>query len=152
MFLEISLNSHEACNFIKKETLTQVFSCEFCEISKNSFFHRTPLIAAPGVSIMSFLLLRLYRLVKKYMSLSNGRWLIWSALLMKCIQHLYRNRLLAWLSLKQWSKYSLCKICQSKCFLRPAFFLHKDRIFNYTLSRENDAQRKPVLWDILRSD
>ena len=26
-----------ACNFIKKETLTQVFSCEFCEISKSTF-------------------------------------------------------------------------------------------------------------------
>ena len=24
-------------NFIKKETLTQVFSCEFCEILKNTF-------------------------------------------------------------------------------------------------------------------
>ena len=28
----------ETCNFIKMETLTQVFSCEFCEISKNTFF------------------------------------------------------------------------------------------------------------------
>ena len=28
----------EACNFIEKETLAQVFSCEFCEISKNIFF------------------------------------------------------------------------------------------------------------------
>ena len=28
----------EACNFIKKETLAQVFSCEFCQISKNTFF------------------------------------------------------------------------------------------------------------------
>ena len=27
----------EACNFIKKETLAQVFSCEFYEISKNTF-------------------------------------------------------------------------------------------------------------------
>ena len=27
-----------ACNFIKKETLAQVVSCEFCEISKNTFF------------------------------------------------------------------------------------------------------------------
>ena len=27
----------EACNFIKKETLAQVFSCEFCEIFKNFF-------------------------------------------------------------------------------------------------------------------
>ena len=25
-------------NFMKKETLAQVFSCEFCEISKNTFF------------------------------------------------------------------------------------------------------------------
>ena len=28
----------EACNFIKKETLTKLFSCEFCEISKDIFF------------------------------------------------------------------------------------------------------------------
>ena len=35
-----------ACNFIKKETLAQVFSCEFCEISKNTFSYRTPPVAA----------------------------------------------------------------------------------------------------------
>ena len=28
----------ETCNFIKKETLAEVFSCEFCEISNNTFF------------------------------------------------------------------------------------------------------------------
>ena len=27
----------EACNFIKKEALAQVFFSEFCEISKNTF-------------------------------------------------------------------------------------------------------------------
>ena len=27
-----------ACNIIKNETLVQMFSCEFCEISKNTFF------------------------------------------------------------------------------------------------------------------
>ena len=32
-------------NFIKKETLAQVFSSEFCEISKNTFLHRTPMVA-----------------------------------------------------------------------------------------------------------
>ena len=26
------------CNFMKKETLAQVLSCEFCEISKSTFF------------------------------------------------------------------------------------------------------------------
>ena len=31
----------EACNFIKKETLAQLFSCEFCEISKNIFLQNT---------------------------------------------------------------------------------------------------------------
>ena len=36
----------EACNFIKIETLAQVFSCKFCEIFKNTFFYRTPLVAA----------------------------------------------------------------------------------------------------------
>ena len=53
MFLEISQNSlentctrasfliklqAEACNFTKKETLAQVFSCEFYKISRNTFF------------------------------------------------------------------------------------------------------------------
>ena len=51
VFLKISQNSHEktyarvsfliklqACNFIKKETLAQMFSCEFCEVVKNTFF------------------------------------------------------------------------------------------------------------------
>ena len=33
---------------LKKETLAQVFSCEFCEIFKNIFFYRTPLVAASG--------------------------------------------------------------------------------------------------------
>ena len=62
VFLEISPCSHEknictrvffkkswkpeACNFIKKVTLAQVFSCELCEISKNTFFCKTPPVAA----------------------------------------------------------------------------------------------------------
>ena len=33
-------------NRVKKETLAQVFSCEFCEISKNTFFYRTPPVVA----------------------------------------------------------------------------------------------------------
>ena len=50
VFLEISLNSQEnTCarvSFLIKLTLELVFSCEFCEISKNTFFYRTPLVAA----------------------------------------------------------------------------------------------------------
>ena len=63
MFSEISQNSQEntcarvsfliklrpeACNFIEKETLEQVFASESCEISKNTFLERTPLMAASG--------------------------------------------------------------------------------------------------------
>ena len=40
------MSEPQACNFIKKENLAQVFSCEFCKISKNTFFHKTPLVAA----------------------------------------------------------------------------------------------------------
>ena len=50
-----TLSNHrpEACNFRKKEkeTLRQVFSCEFCEIYNNTFYYRTPLVAASGVLI-----------------------------------------------------------------------------------------------------
>ena len=59
VFWEISQNSQknpcarvsfstklQASNFIRKETLAQVFSCEFCEISKNTFSYRTPPVAA----------------------------------------------------------------------------------------------------------
>ena len=47
---KIPIKIPEVYNFIKKETLAQVFSCEFCEISKNTFFHRTPLVAATDLS------------------------------------------------------------------------------------------------------
>ena len=34
---------------VREETLAQVFSCEFCEISKNSYSYRTPPVAASVV-------------------------------------------------------------------------------------------------------
>ena len=51
MFLEISLNSQEiTCArdsfLIKLALLAEVLSCKFCEISKNSYFYRTLLVAA----------------------------------------------------------------------------------------------------------
>ena len=61
MFLKNSQNSQEnTCarvsflvkfiiNFIKKEALALVFSCEFHESFKNTFFYRTPLMAASDI-------------------------------------------------------------------------------------------------------
>ena len=59
MFLEISQNSQEntcetsACNFTKKETLAQLFSCEFCEISKNTFFIEHLRVTASGAMVLN---------------------------------------------------------------------------------------------------
>ena len=36
----------QVCKFIKKETLAHVFSCEFRDVSKNTFSYSTPLVAA----------------------------------------------------------------------------------------------------------
>ena len=43
VFLEIS---QKFTGKQEKETLAQVFSCEFCEISMNTFSYRTPPVAA----------------------------------------------------------------------------------------------------------
>ena len=45
--------SQKACNFVEKETPTQIFSSEICEIFKNTFFHRTSPVAAFVLSVFS---------------------------------------------------------------------------------------------------
>ena len=65
VFLETSENSQEntcarvyfliklqagACRFIKNKILAQVSSCEFCQITKNTFFYGTTLVAASNQS------------------------------------------------------------------------------------------------------
>ena len=42
-----------------RKRLTQAFSCEFCEIYKNTFYYRTPPVAASGVAI-NFAILELF--------------------------------------------------------------------------------------------
>ena len=45
----------QACNFIKEETLAQVLSCEFSEISKNTFFtEHLRMTASTGFGLDSF--------------------------------------------------------------------------------------------------
>ena len=45
-----SIFLNKVLQLYKKETLAQVFSCEFCEIFEINFFHRTPLVAASNVT------------------------------------------------------------------------------------------------------
>ena len=72
MFLEISQNLQEntcakvsffnkiadlwLANFIKKEALAQVFSFDFCEISKNTFFTEHLRTTASDFRIPTFLI------------------------------------------------------------------------------------------------
>ena len=57
VFLKISQNSQEnTCAeslflYQKRNTVAQVFSCEFCKIFKNTFFYRTRLVKFPAASV-----------------------------------------------------------------------------------------------------
>ena len=55
--LRQSLCFNKVAGLIEKETLAQVFSREFCQISKNTFSYRTPPMAASdnGIFENSFL-------------------------------------------------------------------------------------------------
>ena len=52
--------------FIKKEILAQVFSCEFCEISKNTFSYRTLPVAASGGTFPRFKILIFWILIENF--------------------------------------------------------------------------------------
>ena len=64
---EVKYQLPQACNFIKKETLAQMFSCEFCETSNNTFLKNTSgrLLLKPQYGIT--------REVAKISALSTGR-------------------------------------------------------------------------------
>ena len=59
--------------FLKK-TLAQVFSREFCEISKNTFFYRTPSVATSGqiMAIITFLGLKSKNYFKRVPVMTNN--------------------------------------------------------------------------------
>ena len=57
--------SKKGCNFIKKETLAQVFSCEFYEISKNTFFTEH-LRTTASISSFVFFMVLVHSIVTQY--------------------------------------------------------------------------------------
>ena len=83
VLLEISQNSQEntctgdffnevadirSATLLKKETLAQVFSCEFCEISKNAFYYRTPPVAAYEMDFTAIMFVQKTREPMQYRS------------------------------------------------------------------------------------
>ena len=118
MFLEILQNSQECtcardsfqtsshiCNFIEKECLAQVLSCKLCEISKNTFFYRTPRVAAScfGFHWKAIVSLIFLKTVKRNITLknlvlsssiqiwelfnSNAKLFLITSLLVSCLEH-----------------------------------------------------------------
>ena len=49
--IKLQASDLQTFNFIKNETLAQVFSCELCEFFKSTIFHRKPTVAASGDTI-----------------------------------------------------------------------------------------------------
>ena len=95
-----------ASNFIKKETLAQVFSCEFCDITKNTFSYRTSPMAALLVPVV----------INFAMSKSWNRKLCWRLcvilnenLIKASLELKIRNYLLRLLVLYDICWYLLCK-------------------------------------------
>ena len=63
-FCKIHRKTPEACSFIKKEALTQVFFYEFCKISKNTFSTEHLWVATSAMRILQqwkFLQIYLYK-------------------------------------------------------------------------------------------
>ena len=98
MLLKISQNLHEnTCSrvsvliklFIKKDTQAQVFSCEFCEIFKSTFFTEDFWATASAVSVK----LEVFRIEEYF--------------------HSYRDRKSdqIWISFKVWLSKKNCVIC-----------------------------------------
>ena len=90
VFSEISQNSQQntctrdsfliklqACNFNKKESLVQVFSCEFCKISKNTFSKRTPPVAAIKTDLKTGVFLWLFqKFLRTVFFIQHFSWLL----------------------------------------------------------------------------
>ena len=76
VFLEISQNPQEnTCAkvsfLIKLQSLGQVLSCEFCEISKNTFFYRTPLVATSTQMTLELVVILMFKQSPKMNSKSK---------------------------------------------------------------------------------
>ena len=61
----------EACNFIEKETLAQVFSCEFCETPTSNISYKTPPVTASILSQLALVVRKYLRIQCKVISLED---------------------------------------------------------------------------------
>ena len=75
LFNEVAGLSGNSKRHQRKETPTQVLSCEYCEIFKNSLFYRTLPVAASAFNVLTFVtgLTHLWPMLMPYRNQSSGR-------------------------------------------------------------------------------
>ena len=96
-----------------KKTLAQVFSCDFCKISKNTFSYRTSPVTAS--------LIRKIRLISKSFTSQSG----WQTIAMYIFTNISRSK-----GSRKWNQYNMRNIFLEKVFvlqkLFPDPFLEKE--------------------------
>ena len=108
---EIYVLRPEACNFIKKDTLVQVFSCELSEIVKNTFFTEHIWATASAISLINTVMLFLFE-----EDWEEKKFIIWSAEIFCAKKHSIFGALNFYLSppvIKEKS-FELC-VCMCVC-------------------------------------
>ena len=83
----------EGYNSIEKRPHTQVFSCEYWEIFKDTLFYRTPLVAASGIEAI-FLVCDTYTTLKIYKIVWHKHSLMISSSVVSCHPGKYSCRIL----------------------------------------------------------
>ena len=109
----------QASFFIKKETLTQVFSGEFFEVSKNTFSYRPPPVATSGVSQNYFLLVVGSSVIFRIRCLKKLKLINQIYFYLSSLQFLYTPRS------SRSQMFFKVGVLKNFAFFRPAFLLKK---------------------------
>ena len=114
-----------ACNFIKKETLAQVFSCEFCEIAKHAFLTEhlrwllLILVPTDALFLVNFLFLISYFLVcVRLFRSSHRRNSIKREAFLEILQNSLEPLSIRKATPTQLFSCEFCKICKNNLFCR----------------------------------
>ena len=107
----LKLNTCARVCFIKSETLVQVFSCEFCEISQNTFYYWTLLVAASETSIIeSFKLSQDGKIQTAVEKSVNLPYRDWSILALTRLVHTCPIETGPYLPYRDWSMLTLSRL------------------------------------------
>ena len=100
----------QTCNFIKKEALAQEFSCEFCKTSKNTFFRKTPLVAASAYCIVVISCYLIVSIVSNCFFMSNNKSLTFTVKIFSKLSIWFQRKGIIDLVCKQGNNFKVSEI------------------------------------------